>query len=91
MSLIGYNNIALAGYLIKCSLAQRKILHFLLKHRNASNEISFYNKEIAHAVGFTTKTVLRATKKFHEDGLITKIVQSPYCLPNIYHFNDTFF
>jgi hypothetical protein len=88
---IDSSNIALVGYLIKCSRAQRKILHFLLKNRNASEEINFYNKEIAYAVGCTTKTILRATKKFHEDGLITKIVQSPYNLPNIYHFNDNFF
>jgi hypothetical protein len=66
--------------------SEQGVIRHLLEFRHLP-EVKLINSSIAKAVGCSRITVIRATNKFHKDGVITKRQPQPYDA-NIYSFNE---
>jgi DNA-binding Lrp family transcriptional regulator len=60
-----------SNYILRLTPAQQRIFAYLLRFRPRGVFKQYY-AEISRATKCSTKTVMRATNKFHNDGVITK-------------------
>lgn len=75
-------------YRFKCTKLQRNILQVFLDFRYAPH-IILTNKFVADKVNCSLRTVIRATNKFQQDGIILKSQRNPYA-PNNYRLHTKF-
>jgi hypothetical protein len=73
-------------YIAGGTLSEQKIAHLFLRFRYLPFT-KLTNEYVAKLINCSTKTVTRATNKFHRDGFITKHQENPYA-PNYYTFNE---